>query len=190
MPGKSTLALPLILLLLLGGLSHWIDRTVRMPTDPVAAQRSEPLSIVENFRALTTGPDGRPRYRLEARTLRHYNNDQPSTLVEPRFSQQDDVGGVTRVDSRSAEVSPDGNTVTLNDQVRLVRDGVAGTDGLNLSTGRLVIRPDEGRVIAPGRVEIDATQWQATAGRLEIDRHSRIVKLSGRVRAVYRNAPS
>jgi len=190
MPGKSTLAIPLILLALLGGLSHWIDRTVRLPAESTAAQMREPVSIIEDFRALKTGPDGQPRYRLVARKLKHFNNDQPSELIEPRFSQQTETGGTTHVDARSAVVSPDGNTVTLEQAVHLERNGLDGAGGLKLSTERLVVHPDLGQVVAPGRVELSTDLWHATAGRMELDSHSRTVKLSGRVRAVYHHVSS
>ena len=189
MPGKNALAIPLVLLLLLGGLSGWIERTVRVPAQATAGPSREPESIIENFRASRTGPDGHPRYRLEARTLKHYSGDQPSELVEPRFSQHTATGGATRVVAHQAVLSADGNTVTLTGQVRLDRDYDAASS-LVFRTERLVLEPDSGRLSTPGKVEIVSRQWRASAGRMELDSHSRVVKLSGRVRAVFHHVAS
>lgn len=189
MPGKTALALPLALLLLLGGLTSWIERTVRVTAAPGAAARQEPESIVENFRALKTGPDGRMRYRLEARTLRHYDGDRPSELTEPRFSQLAADGGTIRASARRAVLAADGNTVTLSGTVRMERM-YGSQPGLVLDTEHLIVHPDGERLSAPGPVALEDRLWQARAGRMELDNSRRVVKLSGRVRAVYRHAPS
>jgi LPS export ABC transporter protein LptC len=187
--GKSALALPLVLLLLLGGLSGWIERTVRAPAPESEATRREPVSIVENFRALKTGPDGRVAYRLEARTLKHYDAAQPSELVEPRLSQRAADGVATRASAQRAELSADGASVTLMGRVRLAQTR-GDAPGLAVATERLVLRPDSGQLSAPGPVVLEDRLWRAEAGRMEFDSTRRVVKLSGRVRAVYRHAAS
>lgn len=188
MSGNNTLVLPLVLLGLLAGLSAWIERTVRLPVPTAQAGKSEPETIIENFRARETGVDGRLRYRLEAKTLRHYSGGdtpRPTELVEPRFTQQSPDGTQTEANARRATLAADGKTFTLNGDARVARNATGGSNFV-LRTAELTFRPETESFSAPGAVEFENDGLRARAGRMEWRGQTRVAELTGRVRAVYR----
>jgi lipopolysaccharide export system protein LptC len=191
MSGNSTLVVPLAVLALLAGLSAWIERTVRLPPTAIQTGKSEPETIIENFRARETGVDGRLRYRLEATTLRHYSGSTPARateLVAPRFTQQSPDGTQTDARARRATLSADGKTFTLSGDAQVARRAAAGSrDGsFVLRTAELDIHPETESFSAPGPVEFENGGLRARAGRMEWRGQSRVAELTGRVRAVYR----
>lgn len=188
MGGNSAYALPLALLALLAGLSAWLDHTVRAPYAPGAKTKTDPETIVENFRALETAPDGRARYRLEAATMRHFSHDQPTEFVTPVFSQfaADGVTGRARADT--ATLSGDGRTLTLSGNAALEETRADGQPGMRLRTGVLSIRPETQSFTAPGEITLENGGLRARANRMEWRGQTRVAELTGRVRAEYRHA--
>jgi len=54
MSARGSLWLPLVVLLLLAGLSFWIERVVQAPAETRQTTQSSPEGIMENFEALRT----------------------------------------------------------------------------------------------------------------------------------------
>lgn len=182
---RGSLWLPLAILLVLAGLSFWIERAVQLPASGTGTERADPEGIMEDFSALRTDPEGRPQYRLSARRLRHYSNSRLTELEDPRFAQLDAKTGEISAQAKQATVSPDGKEVELVGQVKLARQARPGQSALSLTTSRLLVFPDQHLLRAPGSVEIRDATLTVTAGAMEYRTDRRLIKLTGRVKARY-----
>jgi lipopolysaccharide export system protein LptC len=182
---RGSLWLPLAILLVLAGLSFWIERTVQMPVNGNGAELSDPEGIMENFSALRTDPQGQPQYRLSARRLKHYSNSKLTELDAPRFTQLDATQGEVVAQARQATVSADGKEVELVGNVNVERQARPGQSALSLTTSRLLVFPDQHLLRAPGSVQIQDATLSVTAGAMEYRTDRRTIKLTGRVKARY-----
>jgi lipopolysaccharide export system protein LptC len=190
MIGRGSLWLPLALLLLLAGLSFWLERTVQGPENGVRTDSDEPESIIENFKAVRTDKEGRPQYRLSARKLWHFSSDRPTELEAPRFVHIAQSSGEMIATSHRATVSSDGKAVTFLGRVNILRAATAGRPALNLDTERLLVFPERETMRAPGAVEIRGSGLNARGSAMYLDAKRRTIKLSGRVKAQYQHAKS
>jgi lipopolysaccharide export system protein LptC len=188
MIGRGSLWLPFALLLLLAGLSFWLERTVQGPGNGAKTDSAEPESIVENFEALRTDKQGRPQFRLSARTLWHFSSDRPAELETPRFVHITQESGDMIATSHRATVSNDGKEITLLGRVNILRIASPGQPALNLDTERLLVFPESETMRAPGPVAMRGSGLNARGSAMELDAKRRVIKLAGRVRAQYQHA--
>lgn len=183
---RGSLWLPLAILLLLAALSFWIERLVEFPANGSASKaRVDPEGIMENFNALRTDAEGKPQYRLSAKTLRHYSNSKFTELESPHFTQLDAQTGDVSAVSSQATVSPDGNEVDLHGNVVVERAARAGQSLMTLRSARLLVFPEHNLLRSPGPVEIHDATLDLSADAMTYDAKLRILKLTGRVRARY-----
>ncbi|MGE5318582.1 MAG: LPS export ABC transporter periplasmic protein LptC [Hyphomicrobiaceae bacterium] len=185
MIARGPLWLPLAILLLLAALSFWLDHVVELPAGSASPTRSDPEGIMENFDALRTDAEGKPQYRLSAKTLRHYANSKLTELEAPHFTQLDAQAGDVSAVSNQATVSPDGNEVDLRGDVVVERAARPGQSLMTLRSARLLVFPERDQLRSPGPVEIHDATMDLRADAMEYDAKQRILKLTGRVHAHY-----
>jgi len=113
------------ILVLFAAFSFWLqmgieDRPQR-EDDPRA--RHDPDYYIENF--TTTGMDetGHPAYILKAERLVHYPDDNTALLDKPCVTQYKPGEPPTHTCAESGWVSPDGDEVLLDGNVRVVQEG-------------------------------------------------------------------
>ncbi len=189
MSTRGSLWLPLAILLLLAGLSFWIEQSVQLPADGERAPHTDPEGIMDNFDALRTDPAGNPQYRLSARRLKHYSGSRLTEMESPRFVQLDAEAGEITATAIQATVSPAGDEVNLLGDVNVVRAAHAGRSAMTLRTQKMLLFPDLKLMRAPGRVDVHDDTLDVRAGAMEYDADQRIIKLTGRVNARYIAVP-
>jgi lipopolysaccharide export system protein LptC len=182
---RGSLWLPLAMLLLLAALSFWIERSVQVPSAGSRVAESEPEGIIERFDALRTDPEGKPHYRLSAKTLKYYSGSKRTELESPRFVQIDVEAGEVNVMADQATVSSNGSEVDLHGNVTLERAARPGQSIMTLRTGRLLVFPERDLLRAPGAVEVRDNTLNVRANGMEYDARRRLIKLTGRVQARY-----
>jgi lipopolysaccharide export system protein LptC len=182
---RGSLWLPLAILLLLAALSFWIERSVQVTANGSPAARTDPEGIMENFDALRTDPEGKPRYRLMARKLKHYSGSKRTELESPRFVQLNAESGDVSAAARQATVSSDGSEVDLRDEVVVERAARPGQSAMILRTAQMLVYPERDLLRAPGAVDIRDDTLVLRAGAMEYDARQRVIKLTGRVQARY-----
>jgi lipopolysaccharide export system protein LptC len=185
MSTRGSLWLPLLILLLLAGLSYWIEQSVQLSGDGGRTPHTDPEGIMDNFDALRTDLAGNPQYRLSAKRLKHYSGSRLTEMESPRFVHLDaEIGEVTAT-AIQATVSSAGDEVNLLGDVEVVRAAHAGRSAMTLRTQKVVLFPELKLMRAPGRVDVRDATLDASAGAMEYDANQRIVKLTGRVKARY-----
>lgn len=185
MSARGSLWLPLVVLLLLAGLSFWIERVVQAPADIRQTTQSSPEGIMENFEALRTDLAGNPQYRLSAKRLKHYSGSKRTEMEFPRFVQLSGQTGEINTTAKQATVSPEGDEIDLQGEVIVMRAAQPGQSVMTLRTARLLAYPDRNLLRAPGTVEVHDDTLNLRAGAMEYNANRRIIELTGRVKARY-----
>lgn len=187
--GRTSLWLPLVLLLFLAGVSAWLNYTVHGPQTK-QKRESDPETIVENFEAIRTDAAGRLKERLSAIRLTHYSGSKLSLLEAPHLTQiSQDAANLTAIAER-ATISRDNEEVSMESNVRVTRAATPQNAALELTTQRLFVYPKRELLHAPGPVNVRGPGLNLRAGKMEVQSERRVLKFSGRVRAIYQNAKS
>ncbi len=177
--------LPLVILLLLAGLSFWIEQSVQLTANGDAVTQTDPEGIMENFNALRTDLQGKPVQRLSAKRLKHYSGSKRTEMEAPHLVQLDAQSGNVSTTAREAQVSADGNQIDLRGDVNVLRDARPGQSAMTLRTAHLLAFPARKLMRAPGAISIKDQQLDLRAGAMEYDTARRLITLTGRVHARY-----
>jgi lipopolysaccharide export system protein LptC len=188
MISRGSVWLPLVILLVLAGLSFWIESMVQLPSNGDKAGHAQPESIIENFEATRTDAEGNPQYQLSARRLKHYSGSRLTEMESAQFVHLSYQGSEVRAIANHATISADGKEVELLGNVQVVRAATSGMADMMLKTAQLRIYPDEDRLRAQGAVEIRDNRMVAHAAAMDYDTRKRVIKLTGRVKAQYEHA--
>ncbi len=188
MIARGSIWLPLAILMVLAGLSFWIEQMVQLPANGSKTGNAEPESIIENFQAVRTDAEGNPQYRLSASRLKHYSGDRPTEMESPKFVHLGYRGSEVRASSQTATISADSKEVDLRGDVKISRTAKVGVPDMVFRTAHLKLYPEQDKLYAPGAVEIRDSAMVARAGAMEYDTQKRIIKLTGRVKAQYQHA--
>ena len=187
--GRTALWLPLVLLLFLAGISAWLNYTVHGPQNK-QKRENDPETIVENFQAVRTDTAGRLKERLSATRLTHYSGSKLSLLESPQLIQMSpDAANLTAKADR-ATISRNNEEVTMENNVRVTRAPTPDQGGMQFTTQRLHVYPKRELLRAPGPVNVQGPGLSLRAGRMEVQSARRVIKFSGRVKAIYQNAKS
>ena len=82
---RLTAWFPVLLLAAVAAMTVWLDRQVQPPEAATHGKaRHDPDYIVDNFTVTRIGPDGIVRYKMNARRMQHYPDDDTTDLDAPR----------------------------------------------------------------------------------------------------------
>ncbi len=185
MIGRNSLWFPVVLLLFLAGISFWLNYTVQGSSSVNTLNDRDPESIVENFEAIRTDPQGRIKEHLFARKLSHFSGSKLSEIEGPRLVQIVPGASNMTITAGHAVISHDSREVSLEQNVVMTRAGSAGGTAMVLTTARLLAYPERDLLRAPGPVVVKGAGLELYAAGMEIDSKRRIIKLTGRVKARY-----
>ena len=183
---RLTAWFPVLLLAAVAATTVWLDRHVQPPEQTSDGKaRHDPDYIAENFTVTRVGPDGVVRYRMKARRMQHFPDDDTTDLEVPSVVNFRDGGITMTATSRSAKLSSNGDNVYLQDDVRLTRSPYANHSELVMLTTWLHVVPDDGTAITDKPVRIQDATTLITSDGLEFDNKTRILKLLSNVRGRY-----
>lgn len=180
--------LPLALLTFLSLVTFWLSQSIQEAGGRVGINNDEPDSIIEDFSALSTDPEGKPKYRLVAAKLRHYSDSKRTQLDLPELTQLHAEQGKLKITSSTAEVGADGDKVEFMGDVNLLREQPGNLQAVSMKTSYLEVYPDRGVVSTNRPVLIRQPGLTVTANGLSLSSKTRVLKLTGRVKADYQNA--
>lgn len=177
---------PVVLLALVAAVTVWLDREVQPPERTRDGKmRHDPDYVVENFSALRIGPDGMPRYALNARRMVHYPDDDTTHLEAPRLVSFRGPFAEVTATSKTALLSSNGEEAYLIDDVRLVRAAYEDKSELTMLTSWLHVVPDGNIAKTDRPVQIFNANTLITSVGLEFNNETRILKLLSNVRGRY-----
>ncbi|MDB5812684.1 MAG: hypothetical protein JWN94_4806 [Betaproteobacteria bacterium] len=183
---RLTAWFPVLLLAIVAALTVWLDRHVQPPeTVNNGKTRHDPDYTADNFTVTRIGPDGAVRYKMNARRMQHYPDDDTTDLDAPKVTNYRDSGVTLTATSKTAKLSSNGDDVYLQDDVRLTRSPYPEHSELNMRTSWLHVIPDDGLAKTDRPVRIDDANTLITSDGLEFDNNTRILKLLSNVRGRY-----
>lgn len=180
----ATTLFPLVLAGLLAGMSYWLELASR-PTHPDnnGKQRHDPDYIVQNFEVRRFNDEGVLQSTLFADEMRHYPDDDTTTVVLPRLTFHRDPP--TFVRSREGQIDSTGEHVELIDNVYVKREGKFGKPPTELTTARLHAYPDDEIAISHVPVTIVQGLSNITGNTMNANNKSGTYVLDGAVHGIF-----
>lgn len=175
---------PLLLAGLLAGMTYWLDIASRPPPGARDGKSRHDLDyLVEDFTVQRFGAEGNLQHTLRAASMRHYPDDDSTTVVGPDLTWH--RSPVTHITARQAQLDSEGKHVQLIDDVRIVRNGLREKPDTVLTTTRLDIWPDD--EIASNAVPVTIVQGRSRVdgSRLNANNKTATYVLSGPVDGLF-----
>ncbi len=177
---------PALLLLVLGGLTLWLDQKVQPPPVPRdGSTRHDPDFVVENFSAMRMNIDGSQRYAMRGKKMIHFPDDNSTEMEKPRFIHFDPKTAPVHVDSDRALVSRDGDHVYFTGNVHVLREAYADQDAMALATEYLHLIPDDDMAISDKAVTMTQGETVVNSVGMEYNHRARVLKLLSQVKVTY-----
>lgn len=169
---------PLVLLLVLAGLTYWLDRSVQpAPPTPARPATEDPDFIADRFSAIQLGPDGTSRYVVSGDRLVHYANDDTALVTEPRLLHTEPGKPPLNISARRGRVTSDAENVYLMDDVRIVRRQPKPGGDAVLTTTYLHVIPDQDLAKTDKPVTIRDANTEIHGVGLEFNNKTRVATL-------------
>ncbi|MFC5302376.1 LPS export ABC transporter periplasmic protein LptC [Azospira restricta] len=119
----SSAAFPLAVLTVLAGLTFWLVRATAFPDERNDGKdRHDPDYIISGMEIRKLTRDGELQYILKATEARHFPDDDATEIALPHLTYLNPKKPTMYLSAQRAHVSADGETVQLNDDVRVKRD--------------------------------------------------------------------
>lgn len=177
---------PVIVLLILAGLSFWLQSTVdRGETKNDGKFRHDPDATAENFTVRRFGENGQVKYRLTAPYLVHYPDDDTSEVKSPTLISYRPDGAAVTVTGDQAKVTAKGETIFLWDNVSVTRAATPGRLEMVARMPDLTAQPDAGIAFTGSPVEITQGQSWVKGVGIHIDNNNSTLVLQSQVRGQY-----
>jgi lipopolysaccharide export system protein LptC len=184
---RSAIVFPLALLTMLALLTFWINKSVQSPKPkPDGSSRHDPDYIMTNFVTTQTDTHGALRYKLAAVEMKHFPDDDSTSLQRPRYTQFAAGKPYTQVEGLRGQVSSDGEKVELFDNVKVTRQAFADKGEMTVETDYLNILPNEDIARTDSPVVIrQAPKTVIYATGMIYEKDQRTLTLLHKVRAHY-----
>lgn len=170
----------------------WPTQLPLLPTAQDAATAALPDYSITNFHAVDLDETGRIRYELTAESLVHYPQPPRATLVMPevvffRHVRDPDspVAEPWQLTALAGELAEDGNRMELVGDVRVVRAGTDGSEGMAMETGRLTVLGNEEVAVTDDAVILRSALASLSGVGMRVDLRKGQMHLQSRVRGHY-----
>ncbi len=134
---------PIALMLLLVGLTFWLQRASEIQDNFSDSKlRHDPDYYAENFTVRRFAPTGGLKDTLAAKKMVHYPDDETTVITEPQMSFLKGPRP-THLSAKQGLVGPDAREVTLVGNVRGVRAATATDPEIVYTSSHLAVFPDD-----------------------------------------------
>ncbi len=143
MRARVTYAWPLVIMILLVGLTLWLRQVIDTPAPTAGPRvRHDTDSVVERLQLTELGADGKPQTSVTAQRMVHFADDEQTQLTAPELMRSE--GGVTlSVRSERGILSHDSKEASFYDNVELVRREASSPEPLQIHTDYLHVLVDQ-----------------------------------------------
>lgn len=178
--------LPLALLVLLAGATFWLDQVVRPPVIVEdSGSHRDPDYMLEGLSVIRTNHDGVARYKLFAKKMLHYSDDDSTHLEQPRLVNATPGKPAVQIKADQGELSGSNDDVYLSGNVTLLRNASNGWGKATMVTSSLHIIPDDDIAKTDKAVTITEGNTTINAVGMELDNHTRVTRLLSQVKVVH-----
>ena len=177
--------LPILVMLLLGGLTLWLRQAIEPPQPPGSSVAShEPAAVVERFTMTQLDEQGLPEYRLSAEKMLHFADERMTELIQPRLVRTQADSTLTVLAERG-RVEHGYREAYFYDNVRLVRAQKHKPSELQVQTDYLHVIPDRDLARTDRRVTITQGSSKLSGVGMEYDRSSGQLRLLSAVKGTF-----
>ena len=148
-------------------------------------KRHVPDFYLSDFDLTTMNAAGRPRYYLQAKGLQHYADDDTSQLQMPRLTVYRPAAPAWLLSSDQALVATGGQSVLLQDDVKVQRLAANKRDTLELTTSVLRVVPAKQYAETDRAVTVVTDLGITRAIGMQADLQQRRLQLLAQVRGDY-----
>jgi lipopolysaccharide export system protein LptC len=177
---------PMVFMILLAGVSFWLERAVQPGPLHQSVARHDPDFWADNFTIKRFGPDGKLQNTLTASRMEHYPDDDTTTVKNPamQYHRQPPV----TISSSKGLIGKDGKEISLIGDALIVRGGREKTPATHVTTEVLNVFPDDEKASSSHPVAITQGQSLIRGSGMVSDSRTGISVLSGRVTGtIYKN---
>ena len=178
--------LPLALLLLLASLTWWLQIKVapgiRQSAQP---QRHDPDYIMENFEATTMNTQGNMEYRVTARKMAHFPDDDTTELERPLVTAYTDTVALWQVQAERGIARTRNDEVFLAGTVIATRLPTPEQGAVTIDTSNLTINHADNLGVTPDKVTITEAHGVTRATGMRIYLKEKRLELLSNVRGTY-----
>jgi lipopolysaccharide export system protein LptC len=180
---RSTNWWTLIPLVLIAGLSFWLDNAVAPDSKGSGPARHDPDYWVDNFSVKRFDAEGRPLNMLYGRKMTHFPDTDTTLVDNPRLTffrnPSVDLNAIVGV------IGKDGKEITLRDRVHIRREGIAGNFPLDVRTSEMILYPETEQARATSKVTITQGSSVLSGSAMSLDNKTGISILTGPVTATF-----
>lgn len=189
MTDKLRAWLPLVPLLLLLAGTYWLNQQVKpLQARTDGSKRHDPDFIAQDFKATTLDADGKPHYRLSAREMLHYPDDDSLHLDSPELLSLT-PGQPTLRTTAQRGVSYQRDETILRGDVRIVRSASAGSSERVFSTTYLRVLADQDYAETDRPVHLRDANTLISAVGMKLDQRKQVISLLSQVRSEHVPSP-
>ncbi|MCX8146101.1 MAG: LPS export ABC transporter periplasmic protein LptC [Azovibrio sp.] len=183
-------AFPFAVLVVLAGLSFWLDQASEITLIPNDGKtRHDPDTLVERLTVHRHGPDGALKYKLTAERMEHYPDDESSLVFAPRLTSYRPDSPEIVLTGRQAIVTQEGKHVLVQGDVVVTRAAFAERAELVARTPELTVLPDAGKAYNQHPVHItQGESWMRGVG-VQVDNNLGTFSLQSQVTGEYHAKP-
>jgi len=137
--------LPLLMMMLLAGITLWLEYAVRDGSSGEARPaKHEPDVIVEDFMIQRLDDSGKLRYTFSAPKMVHFPDDGSGEVLYPRIVQVADDGGNFTATANRGVINRLGEEAFLYGNVEVLREATPQNPELRVSTEYLHVLAEQG----------------------------------------------
>ena len=167
-----------------------LQYTQNISNKPAATRDKKEADVdysVRDFTLVSMNTAGNVLYHLSATSMKHYQTDDSTRLLQPRIEFHDEKNNQWVISARTGNVGTRGKTIRFEQQVRLVHSGKNEQDQLTISTESLTIKPEQHLVSSRKLIKLTGKGLTIQSNGLKADTQKGLIKLLSRVRGTYEN---
>ncbi|MDR5819113.1 MULTISPECIES: LPS export ABC transporter periplasmic protein LptC [unclassified Caballeronia] len=183
-PGKLASLLPLLAMAALAGVTYWLLQATLPPAAqaPEQPKRHTPDYFANNFSVSELDATGSTQYRLTAKSMVHYEDDEISDLTLPALRMFQPQKPTVTATAQRGTVNGDVSVVNLYDNARILRAAGYGDPQMQADSQHFRVLVNDDVIETEKPVRLQRGPSVMTADGMNYNNVTREMKLFGNVR--------
>ncbi|SAL43556.1 Lipopolysaccharide-assembly, LptC-related [Caballeronia terrestris] len=183
-PARLTSLLPLVAMAALAGVTYWLLQATlpSAPEAPEQAKRHTPDYFADNFSVSELDTTGTTQYRLTAKSMVHYEDDENSDLTLPAMRMFQPQKPTVTATAERGTVNGDVSIVDLYDNARILRAAGFGDPQMQADSQHFRVLVNDDVIETEKPVKLQRGPSVMTANGMNYNNVTREMKLFGSVR--------
>ncbi|WP_277189457.1 LPS export ABC transporter periplasmic protein LptC [Caballeronia sp. BR00000012568055] len=183
-PGRLASLVPLVAMAALAGITYWLLQATLPPAQqaPDQPKRHTPDYFADNFSVSELDTSGTTQYRLTAKSMVHYEDDEKSDLTLPAMRMFQPQKPTVTATSERGTVNSDVSIVDLYDNARILRAAGYGDPQMQADSQHFRVLVNDDVIETEKPVRLQRGPSVMTANGMNYNNVTREMKLYGNVR--------